>query len=117
MLSVHIVTPAASIDPISTTTTATRTLEVSDAQEDARKPTLSASPASPAPDDLEEAEEAAEDSISILDNSHWSQISSFQLSEGLSVEKYRSALTGLTVVLANAESPIVNGYFCLATEV
>merc|ERR1712218_351759 len=23
---------------------------------------------------------------------------------------------GLTVVLANAESPIVNGYFCLATE-
>ena len=28
----------------------------------------------------------------------------------------RSRLTGLTVVLARAESPIVNGYFCLATE-
>jgi len=30
--------------------------------------------------------------------------------------KYRSELTGLTVVLAETDSPIVNGYFCLATE-
>lgn len=30
--------------------------------------------------------------------------------------KYRSELTGLTVVLVESESPIVNGYFCLATE-
>ena len=28
----------------------------------------------------------------------------------------RSRKTGLTIVLARAESPIVNGYFCLATE-
>jgi len=32
------------------------------------------------------------------------------------VDKYRSRKTGLTIVLARAESPIVNGYFCLATE-
>ena len=34
----------------------------------------------------------------------------------LPVSKYRSTLTGLTVVIAKAESPIVNGYFCLPTE-
>ena len=87
---------------------------MSDGEEDRRKPTVSISPDSSDHDDTE-AEETEEQTIE--DNSHWSQISSFQLSEGLSVEKYRSELTGLTVVLANAESPIVNGYFCLATEV
>jgi hypothetical protein len=34
----------------------------------------------------------------------------------LPVTKYKSSLTGLTVVFASAESPIVNGYFCLPTE-
>ena len=34
----------------------------------------------------------------------------------LPVTKYKSKLTGLTVVFAQAESPIVNGYFCLPTE-
>jgi hypothetical protein len=34
----------------------------------------------------------------------------------LPVTKYNSKLTGLTVVFAQAESPIVNGYFCLPTE-
>jgi len=52
----------------------------------------------------------------IKDTSHWETLTSFNLSDGLSVSKYRSKLTGLTVVLAKAESPIVNGYFCLATE-
>ena len=28
-----------------------------------------------------------------------------------------NSVLGLTIVLARAESPIVNGYFCLATEV
>ena len=43
---------------------------------------------------------------------------SFQvnLSGILPVTKYKSKLTGLTVVFAQAESPIVNGYFCLPTE-
>lgn len=52
----------------------------------------------------------------IPDSSHWEQIASFSISPSLPVTKYRSNLTGLTVVLAQAESPIVNGYFCLATE-
>jgi Zn-dependent M16 (insulinase) family peptidase len=34
----------------------------------------------------------------------------------LPVTKYRSNLTGLTVIFARAESPIANGYFCLPTE-
>eukprot|EP00795_Rhopilema_esculentum_P010838 gene10838-19655_t len=32
------------------------------------------------------------------------------------VEKYKSTLTGLTICVANVEGPLVNGYFCLATE-
>ncbi|XP_023340158.1 uncharacterized protein C05D11.1 [Eurytemora carolleeae] len=32
------------------------------------------------------------------------------------VEKYRSSSTGLTVVIAQVDGPVVNGYFCLATE-
>ena len=60
--------------------------------------------------------EEAVHNIKILDTSHWKVLSSFNLSSTLSVVKYRSELTGLTIVLARAESPIVNGYFCLATE-
>ena len=52
----------------------------------------------------------------VPDTSHWIMKSSFNLSSSLGVVKYQSSLTGLTVVLARAESPIVNGYFCLATE-
>ena len=65
----------------------------------------------------ESGESEEEDESIIKDNSHWSTLSSFKLSDGLKVTKYRSNLTGLTVVLASADSPIVNGYFCLATEV
>jgi len=66
----------------------------------------------------ESSEESGEEDESVIkDNSHWSTLSSFKLSDGLKVTKYRSNLTGLTVVLASADSPIVNGYFCLATEV
>ncbi|BFZ06020.1 hypothetical protein BsWGS_09058 [Bradybaena similaris] len=32
------------------------------------------------------------------------------------VSKYRSSKTGLTVFIAEVEGPIINGYFCLATE-
>ena len=62
-------------------------------------------------------EDTVDDDARTPDTSHWATMSSFKLSEGLTVTKYRSNLTGLTVVLAKAESPIVNGYFCLATEV
>jgi len=52
----------------------------------------------------------------IFDNSHWITVSNFSVGSNLPVVKYISNLTGLTVILAQAESPIVNGYFCLATE-
>ncbi|KAL4219134.1 hypothetical protein ACF0H5_021716 [Mactra antiquata] len=32
------------------------------------------------------------------------------------ITKYRSKKTGLTVVIAEVEGPLVNGYFCVATE-
>ena len=38
------------------------------------------------------------------------------MGSSLPVLKYRSLRTGLTLVLGEAESPIVNAYVCLATE-
>ena len=67
-------------------------------------------------EEVTDEEESINDNL-IEDNSHWEKISSFRLSDGLPIIKYKSNKTGLTVVLAKAESPIVNGYFCLATEV
>lgn len=49
-------------------------------------------------------------------------MSSFQLvatvnaNEKIPVSIYKSNLTGLTVILAQVEGPVVNGYFTLATE-
>ena len=71
----------------------------------------------PNKDVIKEEEEIEINDNLIEDNSHWQKISSFRLSDGLPIIKYKSSKTGLTVVLAKAESPIVNGYFCLATEV
>ena len=48
--------------------------------------------------------------------SHWKVVSNITLGGTLPVAKYRSARTNLTLVHAMAESPLVNGYFCLATE-
>ena len=48
---------------------------------------------------------------------HWELQSRLNISGVLPVYKYKSRRTGLTVVLAQSDSPIVNGYFCLATEV
>ena len=73
-------------------------------------------PSKPVKDVIDEEEEDVNENL-IEDNSHWEKISSFRLSDGFPIIKYRSNKTGLTVVLAKAESPIVNGYFCLATEV
>ena len=47
---------------------------------------------------------------------HWELQSRVNISGVLPVMKYQSKRTGLTLVLAQADSPIVNGYFCLATE-
>jgi len=54
----------------------------------------------------------------IFDNSHWDKISSFIVPNStIPVAKYQSSLTGLSIAVAKAETPIVNGYFCLPTQV
>ena len=46
----------------------------------------------------------------------WEQIDTVDVDGKFTVGKYRSKRTGLTVFLSRAETPIVSGYFCLATE-
>ena len=42
--------------------------------------------------------------------SHWEQLASFDIAHSsIPVVKYRSNLTGLTIAVARAETPIVNG--------
>lgn len=48
--------------------------------------------------------------------SHFKLISSTKASDIIPVNKYVSEKTGLTVIIADVEGPLVNGYFCLATE-
>ena len=43
-------------------------------------------------------------------------VSSLKANNKIPVTKYRSTRTGLTVTVAQVEGPVVNGYFCLATE-
>ena len=43
-------------------------------------------------------------------------VSRLKANDKIPVTKYRSARTGLTVTVAQVEGPVVNGYFCLATE-
>uniref|UniRef100_U5EMA1 Putative zn2+-dependent endopeptidase insulinase superfamily n=1 Tax=Corethrella appendiculata TaxID=1370023 RepID=U5EMA1_9DIPT len=43
-------------------------------------------------------------------------LSSVKVNGVIPVHKYRSDKTGLTVILAEVEGPVVNGYFALATE-
>ena len=44
------------------------------------------------------------------DLSHWEQLASFDIAHSsIPVMKYRSNLTGLTIAVARAETPIVNG--------
>lgn len=43
-------------------------------------------------------------------------VASVQANEKIPVNQYKSELTGLTVILAEVEGPVVNGYFALATE-
>ncbi|XP_034828177.1 uncharacterized protein C05D11.1-like [Maniola hyperantus] len=48
--------------------------------------------------------------------SHFKLKSSIKASDVIPVSKYVSEKTGLTVIIANVEGPLVNGFFCLATE-
>ncbi|GLH01355.1 Presequence protease, mitochondrial [Gryllus bimaculatus] len=43
-------------------------------------------------------------------------ICSLKANDLIPVHKYKSTVTGLTIVIAEVEGPVVNGYFCLATE-
>ena len=44
------------------------------------------------------------------DLSHWEQLANFDIAHSsIPVVKYRSNLTGLTIAVARAETPIVNG--------
>lgn len=43
-------------------------------------------------------------------------VASVKANDRIPVRKYKSEKTGLTIILADIEGPVVNGYFCLATE-
>ena len=47
---------------------------------------------------------------------NFEQVADLKANNKIPVVKYRSLRTGLTVTVAQVEGPIVNGYFCLATE-
>ena len=47
---------------------------------------------------------------------HWELLTNITIDDTLPLYKFRSKRTGMTIVLAPGESPIVNGYFCLSTE-
>ncbi|XP_068621033.1 uncharacterized protein C05D11.1-like [Battus philenor] len=48
--------------------------------------------------------------------SHFKLISSTRASDVIPVNKYVSEKTGLKIIIADVEGPLVNGFFCLATE-
>ncbi|ORX55668.1 hypothetical protein DM01DRAFT_1335062 [Hesseltinella vesiculosa] len=48
--------------------------------------------------------------------SHFQVVCKVPTDYGVTFTKYKSSKTGLTVVLADIEAPLVNGYFTLATE-
>ena len=47
---------------------------------------------------------------------HWELVTRLNVGDFIPLYKYRSKRTGMTIALAAAESPIVNGFFCLATQ-
>ena len=46
----------------------------------------------------------------------WELLANVTIEGTFPVLKYKSTRTNMTVVLGDNESPIVHGYFCLATE-
>ena len=53
---------------------------------------------------------------SLSSSSHWQVLESFALTPSIHVTSYRSSVTGVRVVHAVVEGPLVMGYFTLATE-
>ena len=47
---------------------------------------------------------------------HYQELAFLKANDKVPVAKYKSLRTGLTVTVAQVEGPVVNGYFCLATE-
>lgn len=45
--------------------------------------------------------------------SHFKLVSSTKASDVVPVNKYVSEKTGITVIIAGVEGPLVNGFFCL----
>jgi Zn-dependent M16 (insulinase) family peptidase len=53
-----------------------------------------------------------------VDYGHFSLLQSFPVENApVTLSKWRSQRTGLTVVVGNHESPITNGYFTIASEI
>ena len=73
---------------------------------------ISSTNGSPVPDGASDFSETCKDDIC----KEWEQIDAVDVEGKFTVGKYRSKRTGLTVFLSRTETPIVNGYFCLATE-
>ena len=73
---------------------------------------ISCTNGSPLPDGASDFSETCKDPIC----KEWEQIDAVDVEGKFTVGKYRSKRTGLTVFLSRTETPIVNGYFCLATE-
>ncbi|KAG7311658.1 hypothetical protein JYU34_002712 [Plutella xylostella] len=48
--------------------------------------------------------------------SHFKLILSTKANDVIPINKYVSEKTGITVIIAGVEGPVVNGFFCLATE-
>eukprot|EP00092_Neocalanus_flemingeri_P035801 GFUD01038981.1.p1 GENE.GFUD01038981.1~~GFUD01038981.1.p1 ORF type:complete len:1002 (+),score=290.69 GFUD01038981.1:52-3057(+) len=52
--------------------------------------------------------------MTVLDQ--YQELAMLKANNQIPVAKYKSLRTGLTVTVAQVEGPVVNGYFCLATE-
>ena len=53
--------------------------------------------------------------IGVMANNDFTQLYTGKSNGVIPVYKYRSKKTGLTVVIAQVEGPLVNGYFCLGS--
>ena len=56
----------------------------------------------------------SESAMAIFDQ--YQELAKLKANSQIPVAKYKSLRTGLTVTVAEVEGPVVNGYFCLATE-
>ncbi|KAI5635965.1 peptidase m16 inactive domain-containing protein [Phthorimaea operculella] len=52
----------------------------------------------------------------VASSCHFKLVSTTKANDVIPVNKYVSEKTGVTVIIADVEGPLVNGFFCLATE-